>query len=98
LAFAKAIGEYSQRFEDVALDQRLCVSFVVGFDYFEMQLSAVMDKYLKFYNDPKKYEFKRQRSKRFQNFGNDKFAVNFQTRKSGKVVSHGDNIVLEYPT
>ena len=55
------VGEYSQRYSDQALDQRLCVSLVVGHEYLENSLSAIMDKYIKFHNEPEKYRFKRDK-------------------------------------
>ena len=58
------VGEYSQRYSDQALDQRLCVSLVVGHQYLENSLSAIMDKYMKFYNEPEKYNFKRDKYKK----------------------------------
>jgi hypothetical protein len=71
---------------------------VVGFDYFEQQLSTVMDKYLKFYNDPEKYKFKREKSKRYSTFKDDPLKLQFITRKElGKAKTVGDNIVLKYP-
>lgn len=71
---------------------------VVGFDYFEQQLSTVMDKYLKFYNDPEKYKFKREKSKRYSTMKDDTLKLQFITRKElGKAKTVGDNIVLKYP-
>ena len=71
---------------------------VVGFDYFEQQLSTVMDKYLKFYNDPEKYKFKREKSKRYSTIQDDTLKLQFITRKElGKAKTVGDNIVLKYP-
>lgn len=55
------VGEFSQRYSEQALDQRLCVSLVVGHQYLENSLSAIMDKYIKFYNEPEKYRFKREK-------------------------------------
>ena len=57
-------GEHSIRFPDKALDQRLCISMVTGFDWIAQQLSTSMDKYLRFYNTPEAYPKKRERSKR----------------------------------
>ena len=71
---------------------------VVGFDYFEQQLSTVIDKYLKFYNDPEKYKFKREKSKRYSTIQDDTLKLQFITRKElGKAKTVGDNIVLKYP-
>lgn len=42
------------------LDQRLCVGMVVGTDYIAKSLKTIMDKYVKFYNDPGKFAYKRR--------------------------------------
>lgn len=52
-----------------------------------------MDKYVKFYNDPSQYNFKRE--KYAKDISTD---LKFQTsKKVGRARSEGNNIVLEYP-
>ena len=51
--------EYKQRFSDNVLDQRLCVSIVTGFDFISYALSLIMERYIKFYNDPLHFRYKR---------------------------------------
>ena len=49
-----------QKFEDKVLDQRLCVGMNVGTDFISKSLKTIMDKYVRFYNDPGKYPYKRR--------------------------------------
>ena len=106
------VGEHSIRFPDQALDQRLCLSFVTGFDWIAQQLSTNMDKYLRFYNTPEAYGKKRERSKRRKAFdegkpSSEKLAtdVKFKLRKFAdygtvKYEAAGEetrDIVLNYP-
>ena len=74
LSFQKDLqpGKHSIRFPDEVLDQRLCLSFVTGFDWIAQQLSTSMDLYLKFYNDPSAFGLKRERSKRRKDFDEGK--------------------------
>lgn len=65
-AAEKTVGEYSQRFPDEVLDQRLCVSMVVGFEYLAMGLSNVLHRYLRFYNDPKYFKQKTENYERYK--------------------------------
>jgi len=51
----RAVGEYSQRFTDEALNQRLCVSSATSFKFLAHGLSNILHRYLKFYNNPEKY-------------------------------------------
>ena len=62
--FEVKVGKYSQRFSDIALDQRLCLSMAVGFDFLAHSLSHILDRYLKFYNNPRRYLDKSQTHKR----------------------------------
>jgi hypothetical protein len=38
------------------MDQRLCLSVVVGFDYLAHSLSRVMERYIEIYNRPEKFK------------------------------------------
>jgi len=49
--------EYKQRFSDNALDQRLCVSIVTGFDFISYALSLIMERYIRFYNNPLDFRY-----------------------------------------
>lgn len=59
------------------MDQRLCLSFVTGFDWIAQQLSVSMDKYLRFYNSPQAYGKKRERSKRRKDYDQGKPSSQF---------------------
>jgi len=50
------VGKYSQRFPDIAMDSRLCIAMVTGFDFLAHGMSTILDRYLKFYNDPHSFE------------------------------------------
>ena len=80
LLLARAeIGEYSQRFSDQALDQRLCMSMVAGFEFFEQWLSEITDKYILFYSNPHRFRYKREKSERFSEVEHTR--MNFQQFK-----------------
>lgn len=51
-----APGEFSQRYSDFAMDQRLCVSMITGFEFISFQFSEVMQAYVNFYNHPLSFE------------------------------------------
>ena len=48
------------------MDQRLCVSFVTGTEYFKYTMSAIMNGYIRFFNDPIKFEYQRKNYKRYK--------------------------------
>lgn len=58
------VGEYSQRFTDFAMDQRLCIATSVGFEYLANVLSTIQDRYVKFYNNPRRYHDKAMKHRR----------------------------------
>ena len=62
---AAEIGPYRQRYEDKVMDQRLCLSFVTGFEYISWSLSAIMTRYIRFYNDPQFHYYQRDKHERF---------------------------------
>ena len=51
-------SKYGQRFSDFVVDQRLCTAANVGFDYISSSLSTILDRYIKFYNNPQIYGYK----------------------------------------
>tara|TARA_B110001450_G_C17476619_1_gene422449 strand:- start:106 stop:648 length:543 start_codon:yes stop_codon:yes gene_type:complete len=55
------VGPYSQRFSDEYLDQRLCLSISIGFEYISYSFSAILSKYLRLYNDPESFGFQRDK-------------------------------------
>ena len=64
---AQAIGlEYSQRFSDEVMDQRLCFSIVAGTEYLKYTMSAAIRSYIRFFNDPLKFKYQRKGYKRFK--------------------------------
>ena len=56
VGIVSSIGEYSQRYSDAVMDQRLCVSLLVGEDYLQQLLSHVINGYIRFYNMPELFE------------------------------------------
>lgn len=69
------VGEYSQRFGDFALDQRQCTSLAVGFDFLAHSLSHILDRYIKFYNNPAKYLDKTKNHKRVKDLMSNKTSI-----------------------
>jgi len=63
--YSRELGQYSQRYSDDYLNQRLCLAMQVGFDYLESSMSMLMDGYLKFYDNPKRFEYQRKDKPRF---------------------------------
>ena len=59
------IGPYGQRYEDKVMDQRLCVSLAAGFEYISWSLSAILTRYIRFYNDPQSHYYHRDKYDRF---------------------------------
>ena len=57
---------YDQRYSDKALEQRLCTSVVIGFDYLVYSMSKIQERYLRFYNDPLKFRYQREKYERFK--------------------------------
>jgi len=48
------------------MDQRLCISLVVGYQYLENGLSNVLDRYLKFFNNPARYDSRTSKTPRYE--------------------------------
>lgn len=94
LTFSSA-KDFGQKFSDEALDNRLCVAAVIGYDYIEKQLSTVMEKAVKFYTKPEKYKFKMEKSKRYEQFTKDEKSIEFEIPKKGGKISK--DLKLIYP-
>ena len=93
------------------MDQRLCVSMLVGWEFLSYQLSEVMQAYVEFYNDPLRFEDQRRDTLRFEqkrhgqrsneDVGVDVILEHERYRKAPVKYRHGDGdnfeVVLEYP-
>ena len=57
--------QFEQRYPDEVLDQRLCVSVQLGHTFIASALSRIVYMYVKFWNDPMKFHYQLQNSKRY---------------------------------
>ena len=58
------VGEYSQRYSDFVMDQRLCIGASIGFEFLANVMSTIQDRYIKFYNNPRRYKAKALKHRR----------------------------------
>ena len=64
----RPVGQYSQRFSNEVLNQRLCVSLATSFDFLASGMSHILHRHLRMYNDPPRFTAIRDHWPRYHEF------------------------------